>query len=421
PGGPPPGRRVWLLNADLWTQTVSLPSRQVAALNPQELTAALAHEVETFSGLSAVDSVLASVPAGRHGTEQSFWVCQAASGELEEAAAAVQRAGSRLVGLCHPGGLARPITLPAEEPWQRVELWPDAIVLVHREPGQPAQVAVINADPEQGRWQGDVEAWRKKLQADCPWETRMVSGELTTFAADGTPTGILEEVKALPAWLTAWATELAGRQPAVPVLRPAPLPMSAATRRLISGSIAAASLLVCLTDHLVVSRDWAAVKAEYDALHARLNRATALANEKRKLDEEIAALTKEMGPLTTKIEQCQGSLATHRKRKAQLLALLAELRPEDLVVQQIEADSTALAVIGLSVSPQAVHAFAAQLEQKVRALAWSVPAPKVTARKQLSNGGPWDFEIRLQEVVPPLPGAERVPPRGSGSSEPVYD
>src|SRR5262245_49733192 len=47
--GPKPGRKVWVLSTDLWTQSLSVPFRTVAKLTEKELAQALSYELETLS------------------------------------------------------------------------------------------------------------------------------------------------------------------------------------------------------------------------------------------------------------------------------------------------------------------------------------------------------------------------------------
>src|SRR5436190_2274628 len=53
--GPHPGKRVWVLSGDLWTQTLPLPLLKVDGISEDELSQALAFEVEPLSGVPALE------------------------------------------------------------------------------------------------------------------------------------------------------------------------------------------------------------------------------------------------------------------------------------------------------------------------------------------------------------------------------
>src|SRR5262249_13915667 len=104
--GGKPGRKVWVLTTDLWTQTLSMQARATAKLTGEDLSKALSFEVETLSGINAFESIIGqtSLPA-RKNDELSYWVVQARTADREQIEQIVRMAGSRLAGLCHPGGL----------------------------------------------------------------------------------------------------------------------------------------------------------------------------------------------------------------------------------------------------------------------------------------------------------------------------
>ena len=54
-------------------------------------------------------------------------------------------AGSRLAGICHPGGVPLPVTVrsKANSGWLRAELWPDAVLSVEGQAKGPVSVRVI--------------------------------------------------------------------------------------------------------------------------------------------------------------------------------------------------------------------------------------------------------------------------------------
>ncbi len=113
------GRRqgsVWVLSTDFWTQTLALPAQTTAGVKNDELGRALGFEAEPFSGLSALETIVGYVPQPGHGAERFFWLTQVPRTLLEQVEYVVERAGGRLAGLGHPGGVPHVLCRPAEPP-----------------------------------------------------------------------------------------------------------------------------------------------------------------------------------------------------------------------------------------------------------------------------------------------------------------
>ena len=151
------GRRVWVLSTDLWTQTLTVPSLKMAGLTPEQQASALNFEAEGLSGQPAFDSVVGYTPQPTKGPETGYWLLQATASQLAQIDAVVHGAGGQLVGLAHPAGLNRPLTGKDSRTWQRVELWPDALVCLAGNGDGSPQVQVFNFDPQGGRWQVQVD------------------------------------------------------------------------------------------------------------------------------------------------------------------------------------------------------------------------------------------------------------------------
>src|SRR5262249_55421328 len=62
--GPRPGKRVWVLSTDLWTQTLELATQKAAGIAPAELASALNFEAEALSGLNAFEALVGHVSLG---------------------------------------------------------------------------------------------------------------------------------------------------------------------------------------------------------------------------------------------------------------------------------------------------------------------------------------------------------------------
>ena len=105
-----------MLSTDFWTQTLALPAQTTAGVKNDELGRALGFEAEPFSGLSALETIVGYVPQPGHGAERFFWLTQVPRTLLEQVEYVVERAGGRLAGLGHPGGVPHVLCRPAEPP-----------------------------------------------------------------------------------------------------------------------------------------------------------------------------------------------------------------------------------------------------------------------------------------------------------------
>lgn len=427
----PPARRTWVLADAAWTQTVSVPAGATGGLTPADLAQVLAFEIEPLSGVAAADSALSSVPLPGAAGQARFWVCQVTQTTLARCDQSLRRYGGRLAGILHPGGVGRPLHLPATTPWQRIELWPDAVVCVHGEPGRAAEVFVINTDPRAERWADDVAEWKRGRTA-AQTETRLLDGMIVT-APDEDSEGIEDEEPSLRLLLTAWGQVLRERRPpAVPAVRPAPRSMAHVGRAIASVCLFVVALAACLADRANVSRDLPALTAEASDLKARGDQLQSIKAQRKRLEAEQKEVAKQTEPLAVRLQLAEGklrevdarlqhraeALATHRKRVAEFLGIVADARPADLIIRKIEADTNEPLIRGLCLSPQGANKFAAALDERLRPLSWRVPPPKLEAQGKLDDGGPWAFELRIEDITPhpPQPANRTAAPNGAGDN-----
>ena len=244
--GPPAsagvGRLVWLLSTDVWTQTLAVARAKMAGLSPEQQAGALGFEAEGLSGHPAVESAVGFVKQPAEGQDLGYWLVQTPAGPLVLVDEAVARAGGgRLAGVAHPGGLPAPLRSPGAGSWERVELWPDAVVMVEaRDRGAP-QVETINFDPQGGRWQGQVEQARARRGAAEHLEM-LVSADVRLPAAPGDSSVVrLSDDADLRRWLARWAAVLGKKNVAVPHVKPPLRPLSEMKRRIV-GALATGAL-----------------------------------------------------------------------------------------------------------------------------------------------------------------------------------
>ena len=101
------GARVWVLSEDVWVQSLELPRHQTAGLTSEQLSQALAFEVEPFSNLTSGEAALGYRLTDAPNGKILYRIAEMARSDREAVESVVRRVGGRLAGLGHPGELPR--------------------------------------------------------------------------------------------------------------------------------------------------------------------------------------------------------------------------------------------------------------------------------------------------------------------------
>jgi len=385
------GRRVWVLSTDLWTQTLSLPGLKMAGLTAEQKASALNFEAEGMSGHPAFDSVVGYTTQPAEGQEAGFWLVQTPAAPLAQIDDAVQRAGGRLAGVAHPAGLPMPLGGKSVTTWQRVELWPDALVCLGGNGDGRAEVQVFNFDPQGGRWQGQVDQWRAAHGTPDRFEMLVSADVNFTAPRDDVPVAQLSDDTALRRWLSAWASRLEEKTVRVPYVKPPPRPLSLAQRKAIAYVLMAIVGILCAGHYFLwLQPRLAAKQADLQA-----------AQKPRKDLDEMQKKTKEMEARRLDIQkQLDGyrALATQRHRHAKLLAILGEQRPNDLVIQKIDVAGGELTIHGACLKETMADELAHALVKQSQDLRWEIGQSNKQALRRRADGGPWTFDLTLKEL-----------------------
>lgn len=388
------GARVWVLSSDVWTQTLSLETPRLAGLSDAEVAQALNFEAETLSGLSALESAVAFVPLSSNRQQRTFWVNQVPLAERDELQAVIRQAGARLAGLAHPGALADSGG-PEGSASPRVELWPDAVVGTVPRPTASRAMQIWNQDPSGGRWRDEVNAWLREHGGT----DRVIWQTADDFTDTTAPAQSLDDEATLRTWFEQTALVLTRRRESVPVITSAPRKPSARRPLALAGALTLLAAGVCVMHGLYLERQIAELTREQAAAQATLNRNQ---NTRRQID----ATTKELAKLeAARIKAVQRStkLETRKVRFARLLELLAQDKPQDVLILTIDQESGAVRVVTLALKPELSDTFARTLYEPLQALGWEVHPPKQTATNQSEDGGPWRCELLIKDTIDPAP------------------
>ncbi|MHA3771335.1 PilN domain-containing protein [Verrucomicrobiota bacterium sgz303538] len=388
---------VWVLAGDLWTQSIALNRSQVSGLTDEQLSRALSFEIEPFSGIAISESVL-GFRRGRDEVDgaHSFWVVEMTAADRDAIQRTVSEAGGKLMGICHPGGLPRSVSSNGHT-WSRLESWGSGLLWITSEGDHGVQVRVVNAPPV-----------RASLPSSGVYEVLSVDGALPVPYSSDLPWHhfSLQEEEMLRLWLQHWRVCLQGKTPSVPVVAPAPPPPSIRKYVMAGAVLELIVVLACL-----LHAGWAARQK------ATLNQQQMeLANSARQLDDttkENKALREKLTALQTASQQ-RARIAARRDSVAALLRALAVTKPEEIVLGGIKAEgASSMIVSGVSLDAAAVDEMSIVLNQSLRAAGWIAQPMQKTARRKLSNSGPWDFSVRVtHEQTNQAPAQVRTASKG---------
>ena len=397
--GPGRARRVLLLTTEVWTQTLALAAGAAAGMSDDEVAQALAFEAEPFSGISAFDSAGVSLPLPRRDDEPQFWFTQMAGSQREQLEYVIGEAGGKLVGIAHPAGLPVVLQTPAPKRWQRVELWPDAVVCLHRDAHGPAQVHVINTGPHTQTWQQDAQLWLGQFEPPELRESLLATDRAATPGQDSAaePFDLADE-SALARWLSLWAQHAVQRRAEVPILRPTPKRMPNSTRLAIAGLVGAVMLALCLGHHAWTAAATQAAREQIDELKRPAEELRKAQSEADGLEKELSALTAQTDRMQASVDACLRAMEWNRQRMAQLMAGLAESDPDALVIQAIETRRDGIRIRGVSRRPDQPNKLAARLASQLRPLGLQVSPPSKEAGFLLADGSPYLFELLIQDI-----------------------
>ena len=429
-----PGR-VWILAGDIWTQTLALPPEALSGLSPDEITRALGFEAEPFSGLGAMEAVMAAVPLPSEGRQRQFWLTELPAAQLEQIEFLVRQSGGRLMGISHPGGLPAALDARAGTSWRRIELWPGAIIAIlgpfsnipdERGAGRSstasaANVTVVNTEPKPGRWLNDVAPLESSGPAGTAthWlhATRSVAVEELPDAGRFS----LEDRSTQEQFLIAWAQQLSASKAAVPQIVPLKRPMSIGVRYGISAGIGGVALAVCIVAQLFVNSRSDRLTGETKKLQASAAQLTKFKSDNDKLQTKRDELKKSCDTLKDDLEHYRQVMRAQRQRLVTLLTVLARRGQEDLLIRKIEGTENEVVLHGLCLETQfadnLADALAGALAEALGPEGWQVQPPTRQSKEMLVGGGPWEFEVRIQDTeikVPPPANRVTGQARGTG-------
>ncbi|MCL4207049.1 MAG: hypothetical protein KJ000_31590 [Pirellulaceae bacterium] len=402
-----PGR-VWVLSTEVWTQTLTLTAQSASGLGPVELAKALAFEAEPFSGISGLEAAGACVELPGDRNQRAYWLVELPSGQLEQVDYVIRAAGGRLAGVGHPAGLTQKLALSAlddsaasgGDSWTRVELWPGAIVCLRGESNRVSRLHVVNTEPKAGRWQSEVERWCGGIADATHRESLLATATIASDEVDDQSRFSLDTRSDLEAFLLAWAEQLDGKHLAVPLVPPPKRPASPAVRRAAMAVLGLAALVLCIAHYLWTEKVNGELAAEIVQLKQPVEEFNRLKKDLEAEEKKKSTLQAECDKLAADLAIFQQVRSSLRQRAAKLLTVLAENSSDQMMIRRIEATGSGAVIHGVCLDPQDADALFGGLARSLEPLGWRVQLPRKHGQDLLVGGGPWQFQLHIEEMSP---------------------
>ena len=93
-------------------------------------------------------------------------------------------------------------------------------------------------------------------------------------------------------------------------------------------------------------------------------------------------------------------LASQTDRLSSLLKILSELHTSDVMINEIQQDENGLYIAGISLNSETAPLLANRMRELARPKGWQVTPAAQLGKKEMVNGGPWEFKIRLTDNGP---------------------
>jgi hypothetical protein len=367
-------------------------------MSAEELGNALRFEVETLSGIEIDDIELAyTLAEERSSTETRFWLNVVRRDEFEQFAGMMKVAGVRAFEVGHPAGM-----IGGELPGSQAdEIWGSNFF---RFRGNDHRLTDIQRTPE-----ADALA-NETVSVAVKWSEE---GEGQTAMAPLTAHHNLCHESGIRQWLQQVISRLSSGPHNVPLIQRQRLSTGLNWRPIAATALAGLVFIGC-----VLHRNWLLTQTQ--ALEIQTSQLTELTERKLmddaeniKLLEQQSELEKESLAVGTDLKRIQFFHDFQTGRLPKLLNLLSELRTPELVVQELLPDPKGTVVAGISMNSESAPLLANRLRLLAVPLGWKVSAATQEGEQKMISGGPWAFQILLEDTNlfdPPATDSGLTPP-----------
>ena len=201
-----------------------------------------------------------------------------------------------------------------------------------------------------------------------------------------------------------------GKDAGVPLVQPPKRPASPAARRAAAAVMGLVALALCIAHYLWTEKVNRGLAAEIVQLKRPVEELNGVKKELETVEKKRAELQAECDKLAADLAQCRQVRSSLRQRVATLLNVLVSHSSDQMIIRKIAATGSGVVVHGTCLDPNCADALFGGLARALEPLGWRVQLPHKQAQELLVGGGPWQFELHIEEVAVPLV----VPPAGGG-------
>ena len=390
---PPLGKTVWILYARLNTYHLTLPAVQVAGVEEEILQQALQFEYEALTGNSLSNSQLAYHFLGTADEMSSYWINIIATESITDLMANLKKASCKLGGLTHPGGFPGLLSGTDDASWLRVECWPNAVFALAKNPEQGFNLQIFPTGEDSG-WQEQVDHWM--LETGSVDRSEAIMNNQLEYIPATDENYHLTLDGALIFWMGQWAQHLIVEEDAnIPLLNKK-TNINMELVYMVGGGVAA--LLLCGSHALWMVYQTNEATYQFEQLSKAEKDLKTYRDGLNKNRDKLTELRKQVDTIGGNINVIPNALKGLQQRPAELLKHLAEDSPEDLVIEEIKLDGHKIIISGVSLQATLGNILAGNIEAPLAKVGWKVNPPTKKEMNIFDNGGPWSFEMVIEDL-----------------------
>ena len=387
------GKTVWILYARLNTYHLTLPAVQVAGVDDDILQQALQFEYEALTGDSLSNSQLAYHFLGTADEMSSYWINILATETFENLNKKLKKARCKLGGLTHPGGFPALLSGTEDASWLRIECWPNAVFSLSRNPENGFSLQIFPNGDDSG-WQEQIDHWL--LETGNVDKSEAIMNNQLEYIPPTDENYHLTLDGALVFWLGQWAQYLITEEsPAVPLLN-SKTHINMELVYMIGGGVAA--LILCGSHALWMVYQTNEFTYQFEQLTKADKDLKSYRDGLNKSRDKQTNLQKQVNTIGDNINVIPAALTGLQQRPAQLLQHLAMGSPDDLVTEEFKVESDKIIVSGVALEANLSNKLAGHIEPELAKVGWKVNPPTKKEMAIFENGGPWTFEMVIEDL-----------------------
>lgn len=388
------GKTVWILYSRLNTYHIVLPAVQVAGVDDEILQQALQFEYEALTGNSLSNSSLAYQFLGTADEMSSYWMNTIAKETFIDIVEKLKKPSCRLGGLTHPGGF--PGLLSGTEDvisWLRIECWSNTVFALAKSPEQGFSLQIFPIDSDSD-WHEQIDNWI--LETGSVDKSEAIMNNQLEYLPSTDENYHLTLDGALIFWMGQWAQHFTANEAADIPLINTKTKINMELVYMIGGGVAA--LILCGTHALWMLYQTNEYTYQLEQLAKTEKDLSSYSKGLATNKEKLTILQQQVATIGGNIKVIPAALKGLQLRPAELLKNLAQASPEDLVIEKIKMDEDRIIISGVTLEASLSNNLAGSIEEPLAKVGWKVHPPTKTEMSIFDNGGPWSFDMVIEDL-----------------------